>query len=241
MLSLGIGLGLTMVRSGGGDPAEWGGLVPLIDWDPANAVLSGSDITSIPNVGSETGSDLTGVAANYPTIVAASAHFNSQPAAAFSGTQRFTFGDLGAASGGPITIVAVAKVLVVSAGANYLLSAVSDRFAVHGDTTPRWRLWLSHDTATIGNDEDPTDASIVVGTLTGGTQRIYVNSTTQDASGASNACDFSGTGVVGNYVVPNAVFTFGGQLARILVFDSTSWLASGGLAALGTKYGVTIV
>ncbi len=230
-------------------PTEWAGLTPLRDWDMANAVLSGSDITSVPNDTRLSAADLTGVSSNEPQYSSSSSSFNSKPSAVItSGTsERFSFGDLGASSGGPVTIVVVADVTTSQDLSQYAMSLTNEDFGIVGVNTANgsdWECWNdSGSFTTVSSGVGKTTAAVLVSTLTGGTERFYVNSTTEAGNGGSSGADYSGGGVLGNYAASISTnFSLRGEIARVLVFGSVldSTQRSVCMNALGTKYGITI-
>lgn len=225
-------------------PAEWGGLTPVRDWDMANAVLSGSDITSVPNHSQLSVAALTGAASNLPTIVASSAHFNSHPSAAITGTLRFTHGGLGVGADTG-TLIVVCKRLVDGGVFNqFVWRFNNDHVAIYAPTgTSGWRAWHDSAAGVVNSNNSQSDATVIMTTLTGGTQRLYTNSATEEANAASSGCTYSGNGMVGNlHSGVNSIWSLDGEIARILVFDvvPSAGQRAAILAALGSKYGITI-
>lgn len=226
--------------------AEWGGLLPLVDWDMSQAVVtSGTSVDSIPDATLQ-GRVLTGVTSNKPDKVTASANFNGLDTVSFANAtqRRFTFGDVGIANNGPFSIVAVAKVAIANAASNnWLLETTNEHMAIFGDgTASHWHEWINSGFSGVDTTSLMTSSSVLLATLSGATQRYYVNSATEKGNHASSGGTFSGGGVVGNHGAPGTGFTFNGEIARIIVFgqllDATQ--RTNVLNALGTKYGISI-
>lgn len=236
----GVGRGSSIVTVS--NTAEWAGLLPLVDWNMSNAVLSGSNITSVPNATGLVANVLTGVASNNPTIVTSSSNFNSNPAAAFSGTLRFSHGALGP-SGNVATVVMVSKSNIdgndhtmweMSSIGGLLYSAAGTGFV---------KGWLNDGFSGINSNNAISTSSISMLTLSGGTQRLYVNSTTEDGNTASAGVNFTGGGIIGNYPpLPLSVFSLNGEMARFMVFATllTSGERASVMTALASKYGITL-
>lgn len=228
--------------------AEWGGLIPLCDWDMAQAVVTvGTSIDSIPDATLQ-GRTLTGVTSNKPTKTTASANFNSCDTAAFAGSsqQRFTFGDVGIANNGPFSIAIVAKVNTEDATNKWIMETTNQHIGIYGDVAGHhWHEWLNSGFTGVDMSTAPliTTSTVLLATLSSGTQRFYGNSATEKGNHASSGGTFSGGGVIGNNSTPGNGFSLNGEIARIIVFgqllDSTQ--RTNVLNALGTKYGITIV
>ncbi len=232
----------------GGDPAEWGGLVPYADWDMVNAIVtSGSDIDSVPDT-SGRGNSLTGVASNKPQRVAASSHFNNKPSAAFTdGTaQRFTFANLGLTAN-VAAFALVTKGLVDRANNAYAFSFANDHVGIFGDAATDFiNSWASADLGAANSNNSKLTASVVLLTINGtgaGAQQLYVNSTTAEAAPSNSTGVTSTNGVIGNYASgPSTTFVFGGEMPRIIVFGSvpSSVERANIMNGLGNLYGITI-
>lgn len=224
-------------------PPEWGGLTPLRDWDMACAVVSGTDIALVTNANGLVTAPLTGVASNLPTYVSSSANFNNKPAAAFSGTLRFTHDDLGVTTDGPCALVMVAKVTTDLGSNQHIWRFSNSHFGAYGSmlSANTWSAWHSADATTINSNDQATNASIILSTLSAGSQRMYVNSTTEESNAASSGCTYSGVGVVGNYPpAPSSSFSLNGEIARLMVFPAIPTLQQRRdiFGALAAKYGV---
>ena len=239
-----IGLALSLSNpSGVAGPAEWAGLTPLADWDPDDAVLSGSTIVTVPDA-SGNGYTLTGAVGNEPTIVTADANFNGHDTMDFAilSSQRATFPDVGYTSG-LLSAVIVCRSTKVTTG--YAISLSNEDYGAYNNTgSGTWGSFLSADATAIQSAAvSPTVPSILLSTVSGGTQRFYRNSATEAGNAASNGVAAASGGVVGNYANTFSVFGLVGQVARVILFGSL--LSSGEraavMAALGTKYGITIV
>lgn len=226
-------------------PPEWAGLVPLRDWDMTRSVLSGTDIVLVTNASGLATAPLTGVAGNLPTYVASSSNFNNKPAASFSGTLRFSHDDLGATTNGPCCIVAVTKILVDQADNQHVWRFTNNNFGLYGSmlSANTWSCWHSADAVTINSNDQATNATVILSTLSSGTQRLYVNSTAEESNAASSGCTYSGTGVVGNYfAAPTSTRSLNGEIARLMVFPvvPTTRQRTDIFSALSAKYGIAV-
>ncbi len=231
--------------SGASLPAVLGGVPAAFHWDMGNASLSGSDILTVPD-SSGHGIILTGPVSNRPTFVAASTHFNNKPAADFaSGTaQRLEFGDPVLTTNGPTTIAMVCKGLTDSATNAYVLSLLNDHAGVFSSPVDDfWHTWHSSNLTAVDSDNSKLSATIIFLTLSGGTQRAFFNSITEEGSGAmSSGVTYVG-GAIGNYAMsPSSIFGLAGQVAEVIGWNKelsvTERTASAN--ALASKYNITL-
>lgn len=224
-------------------PTEWGGLTPLVDWDMANAVVSSGSVDTVPDT-SGNGNTATGVTSHKPTPVAASANFNSANVIAVTSTQRLSFGNVGVAVNGPVTVLVVGKVTgglntPFSNRALWVNAGVLEMYCAA--TSGVWTGGCSTNFATKASAVNGSSVSAVAmltsGSTSSGTQRLYVNSTTEAGNGATNGFDLTSGGTIGE-----ASFGFNGQIARVIIFGSIldATQRANVLNALGTKYGITI-
>lgn len=241
-----IGLSLSICQpqapaAGSTTPPEWIGQTPLVDWDMASAVLSGSDILSVPNAGTG-GSALTGATVK-PQFIGVDTNFNGQPSANFpdaTGGPNFTFTALGIPTNGPCIIYLVGR--RTTAGSDSYALSVGSRIGIVATTTNIWQGWIAANTTILSTNNAPGTSAIVAVSLNSGTERIYVSSATEDVNNASNGVT-DGAGKLGTHSsAGDASFCLRGQIARVLVFadahDAVERAAV--MAALGTKYGITI-
>lgn len=208
-----------------------------------------------------------------PSKVTSSASFNGKDTISFADTTHLTgkfaranFGDLGITNNGPVTMALVCKVNTRHTTSNSWAFQLEDQqLGVYSPGSSNgagvWRSVASADFSEIVSAASCTVTSIIIVTLSGGTHRLYVNSTTEEGNHASTGVDFSvhsGTytlgptsvdysyaGVVGNVGGPNLAgsgFTLNGEIARIIIWGSllSSGEISAALGALGVEYGPTV-
>lgn len=241
-MMLGLSLSIcTPQPAGDSTPAEWAGLEPLADWDPNSAVLSGADVVTVPDA-SGNGKTLTGAVGNEPQIVANDANFNGHDTMDFPAAARATFADLGLAANGPLSVIVVCRSTKATSG--YAIALTNEDLGIYNNAgNGTWGGFASANATAIQSAAvAPTAPSILLLTLSGGTQRFYRNSATESGNAASNGVAAGGGGLVGNYPGLEATFQLEGQIARVLVFGSllSADERAAALAALGTKYGITI-
>ncbi len=230
--------------SGRAAPAEWAGLTPLVDYDVAHATAADGEVTALPD-SSGNGNDATVALA--PTYNASDVNFNGAPSMGFPGdtARRLTMPDPGIGNGGPFSIVVVAYTDgSTGTGTNkYAISCASTHAAIYAaNLDATWRAWASADLTRVSSDKSSGTPSVLMLTLSGGTQRFYVNSTT--ASGTEASSGFTpGSWTIGNWADgPSATFALKGNIARVLVFgvELDAGQRAACMTALGAKYGITI-
>lgn len=235
-----------------GNPAEWAGLTPLLDWNMANAVTSGSSpikITSVPDA-SGNGRNLTGASGFEPNYVA-TGYFNNKPVADFpvvgdglSGHElHFTFGSLGRTTGQDFTSIIIAQTARTGTNA-YCMTTGNEHFAQYANSTSELHAWASASFAEINSALSFNQATLLCQTKSSTIQTLYVNSTTENLHTSTTGVDLTGGGMLGVYAAINQeTYEFGGQVARVLLFDKV--LSSGErttvFTALASKYGITLV
>lgn len=225
-------------------PAEWAGVSPLVDWDFAKVLITaGSAVDSVPDQ-SGRGITLTSNASNKPVRVTASANFNGTNTVSFTGVQSATCGNPGVAVSGPITIIVVAKVTGGSNNpfANFAVESANEHIAIYADAASHWGEWLNSGFTGVISTVLETVSSAVLATLSAGTQRLYVNSATEIGNAASASFDITAGLTVGNKGAVASNVTLGGEVARIIIWNSILTLGqrTATLAALGARYGLTI-
>lgn len=230
-------------------PAEWAGLLPLVDWDPADAVTVGSNpplLHYVPDRAGHPGRDLFSAGGSAsPQFSGSYAPFNNQPVINFpvGSNKHATFTGLGIQNNGPFTMVLVGQSPRADTNA-YMISLLNQALAAYSAITTKWMTgWTSADFATVADSHTGDVPFIYMQTLNGSTQRLYVNSTTESVNNSSNGGTFSGPGFIGGYAAINQdLYVWGGPVARVIIFDKelSSAERSTVLNALSTKYGITL-
>jgi len=241
---------------GSNNPPEWGGLVPIADWDPVNAVLSGSDVNSITD-SSGNGNTLTGTGNTTfrPQYNATDSDYAGNPSisiAADNNGRRFTFNALTglSASDSPLCFVAVCKSVNIASNTNrYIFSTNSGDVGVyHQEVNTRWIGFISDAGGTMcfGSGSKNPATPMVVLHKSGGinqNQGLYLNSSTAEQTATSGATTITyGSGAVGSHAPSGAnnAFILNGSIARVMVFaaDPNATQLGNIITALRAKYGV---
>lgn len=241
--------GVAELVGAGGDPTEWAGLTPYLDWDPADATELGSVVTTLPDSSGNGRDAAQALAAGgypfidcpMPTLLAADSNFGGFPSLKF-------FVDYNATSyapallfptmpSGPYTVAVVCYSTLTNpaesapgVGNYYAVSSQSDNIGIYvnGAADQAFHAWGDPSFAEPAPSVDfATTPTVLILSSSGESSvgandavvRFYAKSLTPASTTADKAPIAAVPWILGSYN-GGAVYSLQGAIARVIVWDT---------------------